>query len=101
MKQKHTASLLTAIDKGVSKKLREKEVEIENMNPKNRELAEKIKQVALEAQNWHYRAKYNELVVNVLRNNLQQAISQGVEQGKEGFGDGEVDDAASTIDPND
>ncbi|KAI9124965.1 hypothetical protein K1719_003581 [Acacia pycnantha] len=100
MKQKHTASLLTAIDKGVSKKIREKEVEIENMNRKNRELAEKIKQVALEAQNWHYRAKYNESVVNVLRNNLQQAISQGVEQGKEGFGDSEVDDAASTIDPN-
>ncbi|XP_054790771.1 E3 ubiquitin-protein ligase BOI-like [Prosopis cineraria] len=100
MKQKHMASLLTAIDKGVSKKLREKDVEIENMNRRNRELAEKIKLVAMEAQNWHYRAKYNESVVNVLRNNLQQAISQGAEQGKEGFGDSEVDDAASAIDPN-
>lgn len=99
MKQKHIASLLAAIEKGVSKKLREKEVEIENMNRKNRELAERIKQVAVEAQNWHYRAKYNESVVNVLKNNLQQAISQGVEQGKEGFGDSEVDDAASYIDP--
>lgn len=94
------ASLLAAIEKGVSKKLREKDVEIENMNRKNRELAERIKQVAIEAQNWHYRAKYNESVVNVLKNNLQQAISQGVEQGKEGFGDSEVDDAASYIDPN-
>ena len=100
MKQKHMASLLTSIEKGVSKKLREKDMEIENMNRKNRELAERIKQVAIEAQNWHYRAKYNESVVNVLRNNLQQAISQGVEQGKEGFGDSEVDDAASYMDPN-
>ncbi|KAF7829346.1 E3 ubiquitin-protein ligase BOI [Senna tora] len=100
MKHKHMTSLLAAIEKGVSKKLREKDVEIENMNRKNRELAERIKQVAMEAQNWHYRAKYNESVVNVLKNNLQQAISQGVEQGKEGFGDSEVDDAASYIDPN-
>ncbi|KAI4328217.1 hypothetical protein L6164_020590 [Bauhinia variegata] len=100
MKQKHMASLLASIEKGVSKKLKEKDVEIENMNRKNKELAERIKQVALEAQNWHYRAKYNESVVNVLKNNLQQAISQGVEQGKEGFGDSELDDAASYIDPN-
>ncbi|KAK7307227.1 hypothetical protein VNO77_40098 [Canavalia gladiata] len=100
MKQKHMASLLTSIEKGIGKKLKEKDVEIENMNRKNRELAEKIKQVAIEAQSWHYRAKYNESVVNALRNNLQQAISQGVEQGKEGFGDSEVDDAASYIDPN-
>jgi E3 ubiquitin-protein ligase BOI and related proteins len=71
------------------------------MNRKNKELAEIIKQVAFEAQNWHYIAKYNESVVNTLRNNLQQEISHGVKQGlNEGFGDSEVDDAASYIDPN-
>jgi E3 ubiquitin-protein ligase BOI-like protein len=100
MKQRHMASFLAAIEKGVGKKLREKDIEIENMNRKNRELVERIKQVAIEAQNWHYKAKYNESVVNVLKSNLQQAISQGAELGKEGFGDNEVDDAASYIDPN-
>ncbi|PSS26873.1 E3 ubiquitin-protein like [Actinidia chinensis var. chinensis] len=100
IKQRHMASFLTSIEKGVSRKLCEKDVEIENINRKNRELVEKIKQVAAEAQNWHYRAKYNESVVNVLKNNLQQAISQGADQGKEGFGDSEIDDAASYIDPN-
>ncbi|CAL8994210.1 unnamed protein product [Prunus brigantina] len=100
MKQRHMASFLAAIEKGVSKKIREKDLEIENMNRKNRELVDRIKQVAVEAQNWHYRAKYNESVVNVLKSNLQQAISQGADQGKEGFGDSEVDDAASYIDPN-
>uniref|UniRef100_A0A2N9IRA0 RING-type domain-containing protein n=1 Tax=Fagus sylvatica TaxID=28930 RepID=A0A2N9IRA0_FAGSY len=101
MKQRHMASFLAAIEKGVGKKMREKDIEIDNMNRKNRELVEKIKQVAMEAQNWHYRAKYNESIVNVLKSNLQQAISQGAaEQGKEGFGDSEVDDAASYIDPN-
>ncbi|KAJ4827815.1 hypothetical protein Tsubulata_026152 [Turnera subulata] len=100
MKQRHIASFLAAIEKGVSKKLQEKDMEIENMNRKNKELIERIKQVGMEAQNWQYRAKYNESVVNVLKNNLQQAISQGAEQGKEGFGDSEVDDAASYVDPN-
>ncbi|CAL5349870.1 hypothetical protein CsSME_00036923 [Camellia sinensis var. sinensis] len=100
MKQRHMASFLTAIEKGMSQKLHEKDLEMENINRKNKELVERIKQVAIEAQNWHYRAKYNESVVNVLKNNLQQAISQGPDQGKEGFGDSEIDDAASYIDPN-
>ncbi|XP_058194305.1 E3 ubiquitin-protein ligase BOI [Rhododendron vialii] len=100
IKQRQMASFLTSIEKGVSQKLHEKDIEIENINRKNRELVERIKQVAAEAQNWHYRAKYNESVVNVLKNNLQQAISQGVDQGKEGFGDSEIDDANSYIETN-
>lgn len=100
MKQRQMASFLSAIEKGLGKKLQEKDMEIENMNRKNRELIERIKQMAAEAQNWHYRAKYNESVVNLLKSNLQQAISQGADQGKEGFGDSEVDDAASYVDPN-
>ncbi|MBA0607516.1 hypothetical protein Godav_019804 [Gossypium davidsonii] len=103
MKQRHTASFLAAIEKGVSKKLREKDVELETVNRKNRELVDRIKQVTMEAQNWHHRAKYNESVVNVLKSNLEQVMSQsqgGEQQGKEGFGESEVDDAASYIDPN-
>ncbi|KAL9390305.1 hypothetical protein Peur_018910 [Populus x canadensis] len=100
LKQRHISSLLAAMEKGVSKKLQEKDREIENINRKNKDLIERIRQVAAEAQNWHYRAKYNESVVNVLKSNLQQAISQGADQGKEGFGDNEIDDAASYIEPN-
>ncbi|CAN1187453.1 Probable BOI-related E3 ubiquitin-protein ligase 3 [Linum perenne] len=100
IKQRHVASFLASIEKGVAKKIREKDVEIENMNRRNKELIDRIKQVAAEAQNWHYRAKYNESLVNVLKTNLQQAISQGADQVKEGFGDSEFDDAASSVDPN-
>ncbi|KAK8659569.1 hypothetical protein V6N13_029769 [Hibiscus sabdariffa] len=100
LKQKHMASFLATIEKGISKKLREKDIELETVNNKNRELVERIKQVTAEAQNWHYRAKYNESVVNMLKSNLQQVISQGGQQVKEGFGDSEVDDAASYINPN-
>ncbi|XP_076906345.1 BOI-related E3 ubiquitin-protein ligase 1-like [Bidens hawaiensis] len=95
LNQKHTALLLNALEKEVMKKLNEKDVEIFNMNRRNMELSLKIKQVAMEAQSWHYRAKYNELVVNSLKNNLQQVIAQMPVQQKEGYGDSEVDDAAS------
>lgn len=100
MKRRHMASFLAPIEKCVRKKLCEKDLEIENINRKNRELVERIKQAAVEAQNWHYRAKYSDSVVNLLKNNLQHAISQGAEHVKEGFGDSEADDAASYIDPN-
>lgn len=98
LKQRQTVSFLSAIEKGVGKKLREKEFEIENMNRKNKELVERVKQVTMEVQSWHYRAKYNESLVNVLKSNLKQVLAQGAMQGKEGCGDSEVDDAASYTD---
>ncbi|KAK6123513.1 hypothetical protein DH2020_042750 [Rehmannia glutinosa] len=93
--QRHTVSLLNALEKGVNRKLHEKELEIENLNRKNKELGDKIKQVAMEAQSWHYRAKYNESVVNVLKSNIQQLVEQGTAHAREGSGDSEVDDAIS------
>nr|XP_043624109.1 BOI-related E3 ubiquitin-protein ligase 1-like [Erigeron canadensis] len=102
IRQRHMTSFLASIGKGIDKKIREKELEIETINRKNTELVERIKQVANEAQNWHYRAKYNESVVNMLRTNLQQALAQGNDQQlKEGFGDTDLEnDAVSSIDPN-
>ncbi|KAL1207587.1 putative BOI-related E3 ubiquitin-protein ligase 3 [Cardamine amara subsp. amara] len=109
IKERHVTTFVTALEKGVSKKLQEKDQEIERMNKKNRELVEKIKQVAGEAQNWHYKAKYNESVVNALKVNLQQVMSHGNSnnaagvvadhhhhQVKEGFGDSEIDDEAAS-----
>lgn len=93
------ASLVTALEKNVGTKLQEKDIELENINRKNRELVERMKQVTAEAQNWCYRAKCNESLVSTLRTNLQQAM-QSAEQGKEGTGDNELDDAVSCIDPN-
>ncbi|OVA20742.1 zinc finger protein [Macleaya cordata] len=101
MKQRHMVSVLSAIEKGVGKQLMEKEIEIQNMNLKNMELIERIKQVATEVQSWHYRAKYNESLVNVLKSNLNKVIAQGAELGKEGCGDSEVEDVASSyVDQN-
>ncbi|KAK1433825.1 hypothetical protein QVD17_10742 [Tagetes erecta] len=101
LNQKHTALLINTLEKEVTKRLNEKDVEIVNMNRRNMELGLKIKQVATEAQSWHYRAKYNESVVNTLKNNIQQLLAQKPMQGKEGYGDSEVDDAASYTNVND
>ncbi|EOY20744.1 SBP family protein [Theobroma cacao] len=100
LKQRQTISFLNAIEKGVGRKLQEKELEIENMNRKNKELVEKIKQVSMEVQSWHYRAKYNESIVNALKSNLKQVMEQGAVHSKEGCGESEVDDAASYTNQN-
>ncbi|KAK9048358.1 hypothetical protein SSX86_032679 [Deinandra increscens subsp. villosa] len=100
IRQRHMASFLASIGKSIDKKIHEKDLEIDSINRKNKELVERIKQVANEAQNWHYRAKYNESIVNMLRSNLQQALAQGVDQVKEGFGDTDLEnDAVSSINP--
>lgn len=97
LNKRHTISLLNALEKGVNQKLHEKDLEIEDINRKNKELENRIKQVAMEAQLWHNRAKYNESVANVLKSNIQQLMAQGTVQVREGFGDSEVDDALSCI----
>ncbi|XP_047969588.1 E3 ubiquitin-protein ligase BOI isoform X2 [Salvia hispanica] len=99
MRQRHMASFVTALEKRVSRKLREKDVELESVTRRNKELVESMKQATSEAQNWCYMAKYNESVVNVLKTNLEQAM-RGSNAGKEGRGESDADDAASCIDPN-
>ncbi|KAL4570187.1 hypothetical protein LXL04_025838 [Taraxacum kok-saghyz] len=95
IRQRHMTSFISTMEKNIHNKLREKETEIETINRKNKQLTETIKQVATEAQNWHYRAKYNESMVNILKTNLHQALTQSkVNQIKEGFGD--TDDAVSS-----
>ncbi|XP_011086587.1 probable BOI-related E3 ubiquitin-protein ligase 2 [Sesamum indicum] len=99
IRQRHMASLLTALEKGVVRKLHEKDLELQTVTRKNKELVESVKQVTNEAQNWCYMAKCNESVINILKTNLQQAM-QNSNRGKEGLGESNVDDAASCIDPN-
>ncbi|KAJ6888693.1 BOI-related E3 ubiquitin-protein ligase 2 isoform X3 [Populus alba x Populus x berolinensis] len=98
--QRHTVSLLSSIEQGISSKLHEKELQMQNINRKNKDLVERIKQVSMEVHSWHCRTKYNESVVNVLKSNLEQVMAQGAMHGKEGYGDSEVDTAASYANQN-
>ncbi|KAL0421381.1 UNVERIFIED_CONTAM: hypothetical protein Slati_3161000 [Sesamum latifolium] len=72
IQQRHMASFLTALEKGIVRKLHEKDLELQNVSRKNKELVESVKQQAMQNSN----------------------------RGKEGLGESNVDDAASCIDPN-
>ncbi|KAL0293058.1 UNVERIFIED_CONTAM: hypothetical protein Sangu_2526100 [Sesamum angustifolium] len=72
IQQRHMASFLTALEKGVVRKLHEKDLELQTVTHKNKELIESVKQQAMQNSN----------------------------RGKEGLGESNVDDAASCIDPN-
>ncbi|KAJ6358869.1 hypothetical protein OIU76_000571 [Salix suchowensis] len=100
MGQRHTVSLLSSIEERINSKLNEKELEIQNINRKNKDLVERIKQVSMEVRCWQCRTKYNESVVNVLKSNLEQVMAEGARHGKEGYGDSEVGTATSYANQN-
>ncbi|XP_051122691.1 BOI-related E3 ubiquitin-protein ligase 1-like isoform X2 [Andrographis paniculata] len=99
IRRRHTISLLSTLERSILRKLQEKEVQLETATRKNKELMDTMRRATNEVQNWHYVAKYNESVVNVLKTNLQQAM-QNSGQGQEGFGECDAEDAVSCVDPN-
>lgn len=90
---------LTAVEDKILRKLRDTEAEVENMNKKNTELEDQMKQLSAEAEAWQNHARYNENLIANLRFNLQQLFAQGRES-KEGCGESEVDDTASCCNGN-
>ncbi|KAK1263237.1 hypothetical protein QJS04_geneDACA018589 [Acorus gramineus] len=85
---------LSTVERKILQKLREKEAELEDINKKNTELEERMKQLSIEAGAWQHRAKCSENMIAQLKINLQQVFTQGRDS-KEGCGDSEVDDTAS------
>lgn len=92
--QANQLQTITCVEEKVLQKLREKEAEVEDINKKNMELELRMEQLALEANAWQQRAKYNENLINTLKVNLQHVYAQSRDS-KEGCGDSEVDDTAS------
>ncbi|CAI9786467.1 unnamed protein product [Fraxinus pennsylvanica] len=92
--QAHQVQMISYVEEKVLQKLREKEAEVEAVNRKNMELELRIEQLALEANAWQQRAKFNENMINNLKFNLQQVYAQSRDS-KEGCGDSEIDDTAS------
>ncbi|PON65065.1 E3 ubiquitin-protein ligase BOI [Parasponia andersonii] len=85
---------ISVLEDKVIEKLREKQVEVENINKKNMELEERMEQLSVEAGAWQQQARYNENMITALKFNLQQVFAQSRDS-KEGCGDSEVDDTAS------
>ncbi|KAL2538017.1 S-ribonuclease binding protein 1 [Forsythia ovata] len=74
--QANQLQMISYVEEKVLQKLREKEAEVEDINRKNMELEMRIEQLALEANAWQQRAKYNENMINNLKINLQQVYAQ-------------------------
>ncbi|KAL6629216.1 hypothetical protein ACP70R_028981 [Stipagrostis hirtigluma subsp. patula] len=94
--QRRLISFLANLERAVGKKLREKELEAEAMNRKSKELNEQIRQVAMEVQSWQSAALYNQSVANTLKTRLMQVVAQTTNLTREGSGDSEEDNTASS-----
>ncbi|XP_059288020.1 probable BOI-related E3 ubiquitin-protein ligase 3 [Lycium ferocissimum] len=75
-RQKQQARVLVAaIGEGVTKKLKEKDEQIQRMGKINMVLQEKVKSLYVENQLWRDLAQTNEATANSLRNNLEQVLA--------------------------
>ncbi|KAJ8541110.1 hypothetical protein K7X08_001926 [Anisodus acutangulus] len=92
--QANQIQAITYVEEKVLQKIQEKESEVDDINKKNMELELRMEQLALEANAWQQRAKYNENLINTLKINLQHVYAQSRDS-KEGCGDSEVDDTVS------
>uniref|UniRef100_A0A0E0JV42 RING-type domain-containing protein n=1 Tax=Oryza punctata TaxID=4537 RepID=A0A0E0JV42_ORYPU len=100
VKQRQMVEFLASLERGVGKKLKEKELEVEAMNRKSKELNEQIRQVALEVQSWQSVALHNQSVANSLKSKLMQMVAHSSNLTREGSGDSEVDNTASSQNVN-
>lgn len=100
MNQRLLITLLANLERAVGKKLREKELEAEAVNRKSNELNEQIRKVAMEVQSWQSAAMYNQSVANNLKNRLMQVVAQNSNLTREGSGDSEEVNAASSQNVN-
>ncbi|XP_047076273.1 E3 ubiquitin-protein ligase BOI-like [Lolium rigidum] len=94
MEQRRMVSFLASLERGVGKKLREKELEVEAMNRKSQELNEQIRQVSMQVQSWQSAAIYNESIASSLKSQLMQVVADHANRTREGCGDSEVESAA-------
>ncbi|KAH0850284.1 hypothetical protein HID58_095667, partial [Brassica napus] len=92
--QRSQYKTVALMEERVVQKLREKDEELEMVNRTNKELEVRIEQLAMEAEAWQQRAKYNENMVAALNYNLERAHGRPRDS-IEGCGDSEVDDTAS------
>ncbi|XP_071725751.1 probable BOI-related E3 ubiquitin-protein ligase 3 [Rutidosis leptorrhynchoides] len=79
-RRRNTIRLIAAVEEEMKKKLRSKEEEINKMGRLNYALEEKVKSLNVENQLWQQMAETNEATANVLRQNLQQVLSQNQQQ---------------------
>ncbi|KAK8514181.1 hypothetical protein V6N13_063085 [Hibiscus sabdariffa] len=74
-RERQSRMLMTAIQEGVMKKLKEKDEEIQRIGKLNWVLQERVKSLYVENQLWRDLAQTNEATANSLRTNLEQVLA--------------------------
>ncbi|XVE88468.1 hypothetical protein DITRI_Ditri19aG0072100 [Diplodiscus trichospermus] len=102
-RKRQSRMLITAIQEGVMKKLKEKDEEIQRMGKLNWVLQERVKSLYVENQLWKDLAQTNEATANSLRTNLEQVLAHvGEERHVSGGGAAALaDDAESSCGSSD
>ncbi|XP_076915756.1 putative BOI-related E3 ubiquitin-protein ligase 3 [Bidens hawaiensis] len=80
-RRRNSMKLLSALEEGVTHRLKSKEEEIANMTKLNYALEDKVKSLSIENQIWRELAEKNEATANALRMNLKQVLEQVVNSG--------------------
>lgn len=75
-RKKQARKIIEEIEVGMMKRLRDREVEIENIGKLNWALEERVKSLCVENQIWRDLAQTNEATANALRTNLEQILTQ-------------------------
>ncbi|CAI9117267.1 OLC1v1018622C1 [Oldenlandia corymbosa var. corymbosa] len=74
-RQRHYRSLLSAAEESVTRRLREKEAEVEKASRRNKELEAKAPQLSMESHAWRHRAKMQEHMTANFQGQLERAIT--------------------------
>ncbi|KAE8725837.1 E3 ubiquitin-protein ligase BOI [Hibiscus syriacus] len=74
-RKRQSRMMITAIQEGVTKKLKEKDEEIQRIGKLNWVLQERVKSLYVENQLWRDLAQTNEATANSLRSNLEQVLA--------------------------
>nr|GMD81239.1 BOI-related E3 ubiquitin-protein ligase 1-like [Ipomoea batatas] len=108
-RQRHYRALVGAAEESLTRRLREKEAEVDKAIRRNAELEARAAQLAAEAQAWQARARAQELTAATLQAQLQQAMARSgcsnahhpPERNDGATAAGEAEDAESAyIDPD-
>ncbi|KAJ6417884.1 hypothetical protein OIU84_001299 [Salix udensis] len=95
-RKRQSRMLVSAIQEGMVKKLKEKDEEIQRMGKLNWVLQEKVKSLYLETQIWRDLAQANEATANSLRSNLEQVLAHVSEDRYVNGGRATVEDDAES-----
>lgn len=100
-RQRYSRHLVATMEEGFASRLREKDAEMDKVKRHNQDLMKRYTQFNAELHHWQTKAREMESMVSILRSNLQHAQQQAqfplsLNQSKEGCGDSEADDCASS-----